>query len=104
MKGRGELFSLGIGKDCIYISPHSNAGFKFELICLKVNTGDELWRTDVRATDRLVLLGRGHHNVYISEQDGGVVVFGAESHGLYVEKFEKSSGKRLFRFCTADMK
>jgi hypothetical protein len=44
----------------------------------------------------------GYHDHWaeLAERDGTVYVFGAESHGMYLEAFDATTGAARFRFCT----
>jgi hypothetical protein len=50
--------------------------------------------------NRSSLGGVAKHVIDIRYQDKIVYVFGAESHGMYVEAFDAGSGECIYRFCT----
>jgi hypothetical protein len=101
-QGRDNL-SISIGEDRAYVALHDSCGFRYLLVCLDVNgkAGEVRWTSEVWGSGRRVLGGRGHHDVSLVEQDGHVIVFGQESHGMYIECFEVETGKNLFRFRTS---
>ena len=41
-----------------------------------------------------------NHRVESVSSEGSVLVFGGESHGMYLEAFDEKTGKCLYRFCT----
>ena len=78
----------------------SGGGFNYMIAGLSSNGGDFRWKADVWATGRLCLAGGGFHAVELIEQDGTLFVFGAETHGMYLEAFHVVTGKPQYRFCT----
>jgi hypothetical protein len=74
--------------------PFNTAGFE--------GTGEKaVWLANVWATGRDAMSGIGTHWVELNETKGVVYVFGAESHGMYLEAFDNATGKCAFRFCTS---
>ena len=76
------------------------SGFPFKLAGFTGEGGKPAWKVDVWAAGRTSLAGEGHHWVELKEKGDTVFVFGAESHGMYLEGFEAATGKCRFRFCT----
>jgi hypothetical protein len=77
-----------------------DSGYPFKLASFNGKGGNPVWVADVWASRRGFSSGVGHHRVELQEATGSVFVFGAESHGMYLEAFEAATGKCLFRFCT----
>jgi hypothetical protein len=62
--------------------------------------GKPAWKADVWSAGRTILAGRSYHKVELRQKGDTVYLFGAESHGMYVEAFDVATGKCRFRFCT----
>jgi hypothetical protein len=75
-------------------------GFRYKLAGFTGKGGEPAWVADVWAAGRKALGGHGVHRVELVERDGTVFVFGAESHGTYLEAFDAVTGKCRYRFCT----
>jgi hypothetical protein len=77
-------------------------GFRYELACYMPVGGAPAWVVDVWSAGRTCAGGGGFgcHRVELREKGGRIYVFGAESHGMYLEVFELATGKCLYRFCT----
>ena len=78
----------------------SGGGFPYKLACLAGKGGKPVWTTEVWAAGRLILMGKGVHRLELAENDDTLFVFGAESHGMYLEAFDSATGKCRYRFCT----
>ena len=91
---RGSWECAGVGK--ITASPDSflNAGFAYRI------DGGSRWSASVWSAGRDGLQGIGHHDVSMECAAGRLLVYGAESHGMYLEAFDAEKGTPLFRFCT----
>jgi hypothetical protein len=74
------------------------SGFRFPIAGWEGKGGKPSWERNVWAAGRQVLRGQGYHWVELAEKDGTVYVFGAESHGMYLEAFDLATGKCRFRF------
>jgi hypothetical protein len=98
---KGRHVSLCLSRERLFLGIHSDAGFPFTLVCVRARDGAKRWSADVWAAGRNKLSGKTSHFVEISEQGKLVVVWGAESHGMYVEAFDSETGNNLFRFCTS---
>jgi len=77
----------------------TGGGFRFTLAGFEGKGGKPVWTTDVWAAGRTVLGGYAAHRMELVEKDGSLFVFGAESHGMYLEAFDAATGKCLYRFC-----
>src|SRR5262245_4483562 len=77
-----------------------SSGFAFKLVGFEGKGGKPSWKADVWAAGRTGLGGSGHDWVELNEKAGSVFVVGAESHGMYLEAFDATTGKCQFRFCT----
>jgi hypothetical protein len=62
--------------------------------------GEPIWKGLVWGSGRTLLIGYSPHRVEAVEREGIVYLFGAESHGAYVEAFEGATGRCRFRFCS----
>lgn len=82
---------------------HGNysGGYPYKLVALDEKSGLQKWQADVWAARRGGSTGIGHHDVSMVVDEKAVTLFGMESHGAYVESFELSTGKPIFRFCTS---
>lgn len=90
------LFSA---KRAIVAAYSTAGGFEYQLASFESRGGKLAWKTEVWAAGRTVLAGEGAHRMALAEKNGVVFVFGAESHGMYLEAFDSLTGKCLYRFC-----
>jgi hypothetical protein len=95
-----DHLTVYIGEKRAYIALHDYGGFCYRLMCIQVASDKVLWTAQVWGSGRRMLFGAGHHDVEIVEQGERVVVFGQESHGMYIEGFNVDNGCNLFRFRT----
>jgi len=96
----GECLTGLLGDKRSVVAAFSDAGgFGYKLAGLEGKGGKPTWKTDVWAAGRTMLGGYAAHRMELQEKDGVVYVFGAESHGMYLEAFDGATGKCLFRFC-----
>jgi len=85
----------GMGRLIIDDLVFEGAGFAFDMKC------EGKWTARVWAANRdLKLGGPNSHQVMVSVSRGRLVVFGGESHGMYVEAFNVNTGAPIFRFST----
>jgi hypothetical protein len=77
-----------------------SGGFAFRVYGFAGKGGMPAWTADVWAAGRTMLLGDAGHRMQLVEKDGTLFVFGAESHGAYLEAFDLATGKCLYRFCS----
>jgi hypothetical protein len=88
-------------KRTVLISYTTLSGFPYKIAGFEGKGGEPSWKADVWAAGRTGLGGgEGHHWVELTAKDGSIFVFGAESHGMYMESFDIATGKVLCRFCT----
>jgi hypothetical protein len=90
-----------IGLDKSFIAVHCDAGFPFSIACFESASGKLLWRSDVWGAGRTMLMGVGFHNVTLQREDDLIIVFGGESHGMYIEAFDIETGENAIRFYTS---
>lgn len=83
----------------IIVDP-SASGFSYSIRRTDMNRNRTVWSSSVWAVNRTALAGVGAHQVELVISDERVFVFGAESHGAYLEAFDLSDGRPLVRFCT----
>jgi hypothetical protein len=76
-----------------------HGGFGYKLAAFDRKRGKTAWSADVWAGGRTILGGEAFHRIELVEEDGSLFVFGAESHGMYLEAFDAVNGKCLYRFC-----
>lgn len=85
------------GESCFIVASRDDSS-QFPLFRVDANSTRPLWRANVWAADRQRSYGYGFNIVETMLSKECVVVFGAESNTVYVEGFEKSTGKARFRF------
>lgn len=91
-----------IGDKYSALTPYSTAGAtEYRIIGYDNDKGRSIWSNVVWATGRSLVLGDSYHRVEVVTDDLTFFVFGAESHGAYLEAFDAKSGKSVFRFCTS---
>lgn len=78
----------------------SNGGFSFRVAGFKDNGGKPVWKSVVWGAGRTILAGSAPHWVELTATKDAVFVFGGECAGMFVEAFDATTGKCLFRFCT----
>lgn len=69
--------------------------------CFEVKGGKQLWKADIWAVHRVLLIGNAPHCLEVVATKDSVVIFGQETSGMYVEAFDSTTGKCRFRFCTS---
>jgi len=79
---------------------NSLAGSKYRLAVFTHSNEKPSWIAEVWAVNRLELLGVATHRAEVLLSGNVVCVFGAETHGVYIESFDRKTGKNLFRFST----
>ncbi len=95
----GEQVTIEDGDDVVQC--HAGmAGFAYPLEIRSKSDPDKVLKIHVWAAGRTVLAGVGVHQWELFIHQGKLYVFGAESHGAYVEIFRLSDGEPLLRFCT----
>ena len=96
-----DYLPVAISKDERYVAACSTyAGSPFQVARLDHFGQKAIWISDVWAVRRGVSTGPAHHLVEIAPKGDTVFVFGAETHGMYLEAFQSDTGKCLYRFCT----
>jgi hypothetical protein len=98
---QGMLFTTTLGEQNWYIARYPEKGYPFLLRSMGRKDGKAVWTAHVWAVRRGASTGVGSHRVEILERKDSVYVFGRESHGMYLEGFDKRSGNCRFRFCTS---
>lgn len=88
------------GEECCYVIFDVDSGFPCVLKAFSIETGRNLWSAQLWAAGRLVSRGAGYHEHCVVEQGDSVFVWGAESHGVYMERLSSQTGKVLSRFCS----
>jgi hypothetical protein len=83
-----------------FLGLHGISGFPFVLICIDRATGKLVWRTSVWATGRTMLFGIDFHRVSLRVNKKHIIVYGRESGGMYIEKFDIQTGDNVLRFST----
>ena len=96
-----ERVSVLITNKRTFIALHASAGFPFRLVSVRTGSGKLNWSASVWGAGRKTLGGVGFHNISMRLKDSQLFLFGAESHGVFVETFEASSGENYFRFCSS---
>jgi hypothetical protein len=76
--------------------------YPYDLVCVDLETGKELWLASIWASRRGVSTGApGRHPVEIRQLEGTVIVYGGGQAGMYIEGFDAKTGECRFRFCTS---
>ncbi|CAN5332434.1 hypothetical protein BH10PLA2_BH10PLA2_23320 [soil metagenome] len=86
--------------DFVFEADPKSSGRSYAIVAHNRITSKLLWSGKVWAVCRETLAGLGSHQIELVTSKDVLVVFGAESHGLYVEAFELKNGKPVIRFCT----
>jgi hypothetical protein len=89
------------GEELSFIARPVFRGYPFELLAVDSKTGKKQWSATVWAARRGGSSGpAGVNPVEIRREGDTVIVYGAESHGVYAEGFDAKTGTCRFRFCT----
>jgi hypothetical protein len=98
----GYYLTATSGQRSVIICVFAGHGFPFQVSCLETASGKLLWTRKVWATRYTHTSGpwRGHYADPV-QTESTVYVFGAESHGMYLEAFDLATGMNLFRFCSS---
>jgi hypothetical protein len=107
-KGEDDLrfhdrFAGVLGKDRSAVAAFGSVGGKYKLFGFgAAGAGvQRVYSADVWGSGRTGLATGVHdHWAELAEGNGAVYVFGAESHGMYMEAFDAATGTARFRFCT----
>lgn len=90
-----------VGEDRSAVAAFSMIGGRYTLSGYAGRGGRPAWTADVWGSGRTgVVSGFHDHWAEVIGQGDTLYVFGAESHGMYLEAFEAATGKVRFRFCT----
>jgi len=95
----GEELDFLVDSDRCYVAAHIDGGFEFPLICL-TRTGRVLWTAKVWSAHCQSAFGQCYQRVTLVSGKDRVLVFGAEPYAMFIEAFDKKSGKNHFRFST----
>jgi len=97
-----QLDVLLDGQRC-YLALQQDWGVEFPLICYDEMQG-VLWKTKVWSADAgacpIGLKGMFYQRVTLTDVKGRIIVWGAEPNAVFVEAFDKKTGRALFRFST----
>jgi len=89
------------GPDFSFVTRPTFRGYPFNLFAFDSATDAHLWTATVWAARRGMSTGnRGENPVEIRRSGAIVLVYGCESHGLYLEGFDARTGACKFRFCS----
>ena len=97
---QGSSISATVTDDSCYIAWHSQLDTSYELYSVDSQTGAMCWKAAVRTSDATGGSGFPWHVVEIKARGDCVIVFGATASELYIEAFERATGKVAFRFNT----
>jgi hypothetical protein len=76
-------------------------GYPFKLVGVDSKQSKRLWSATVWAARRGFSSGPpGVSPVEVRRHGDTVIVYGSESHGMYIEGFDSKTGKCRFRFCS----
>jgi hypothetical protein len=92
---RDGVEEVKIGGARIVAEPNAMGGFPYTVKC------DGKWEAKVWAAGRTTLGGVGYHRVSMVPAGETLFIFGAESHGAYLEAFAINDGTSQFRFSTS---
>jgi hypothetical protein len=96
--GADRLYFVPDGQRC-YLAVHSG-GFEFSMVCIDQSSHALLWKTKVWSAHCQSLRGLVGERLSLIIADDQVVVLGAESCAMFIEAFDKNTGKNRFRFST----
>jgi hypothetical protein len=99
--GRPPPVRALLAKDRLFVAVYISAPAPFHLYALDSSSGDVIWSTKVWAEGGFVdYTGVGSHEVEMQVQGNCVVVFGVAGGAMYIETFDTSTGKNMWRFGT----
>jgi hypothetical protein len=80
---------------------HNLTSYPYSFFCIDSPTGKVRWSQDVWAVRRGFSSGLlPEHHASFQLHDDMVIIYGAETHGMYVEAFDRATGECRYRFCS----
>jgi hypothetical protein len=98
--GQWDYCSVVIDSERLFVAAYPGFGASYTIASIDRQSGQLLWTAWVWGAGRTILNGQGYHDVALQQQGDVLLLFGAESHGMYVEAFRANTGENVFRFCT----
>src|SRR5262249_17086761 len=94
-----------VGRGQSFIALYNDHGDRFTLVCLDTLSGRELWRSEVWARGGENFGGPGsgpgpYHEASLIVKENEIAVAGYCLGAVYLEKFDRRTGKAILRFCT----
>lgn len=94
--------SVHLDPEMCFVAIYSDSGYPFVLRRVDLASRAIAWQAEVWAVRTGFSSGsEGAHSVELKRNGKQMLVFGAESHGTYLEAFDVRTGDCDFRFCTS---
>lgn len=92
--------SIDCRNNIVAIALFSDVATSYELRCYKLNDSKHqlLWAQKIWAGNRRLATGNHNHAASVSLSGSDVVVFGIDSHSIYIETFDVEKGSPKVRF------
>ena len=103
IKLESDCVSALISAGKYYLAIHRRQSGHYNLVCLKSESAEILWRTQGWGSPSWVSIrgSVGDHWMTVTRQGDRIVVFGVGAFGANVEAFNAKNGSNLFRFSTS---
>jgi hypothetical protein len=98
-ESRMDLADVLLEKGVCFLALHTDYPLGFTLICCQAGRG-VLWESDGWGPACGPIYGVIYNRLGVVAKEDRVVVFGAEPLAVYIEAFDRKTGKNLFRFCS----
>ena len=98
LTNRHGYLTISLGKRHCHIANFDDAGFRFPLYSVDLETQQLAWTQKVWASGRHLAYGPSFHKVELSEQGDRLFVFGCDPQAIYFECFDVKTGKPTCRF------
>ena len=89
----------------VAFSIHAWVSTNYRLFLFDLREQKIVWETEVFCEDLLFFAGSGtgypHWTEIVFDQEGQIIVFGASNQSMYIEAFDRQTGKVRFRFSTS---
>jgi len=100
--GATSTFVIAMQADAAFVATYEDTPSEYQLVRIDVASGSRCWSASVWAAGGFTnYMGRGWHRAEVVSGRESVYVLGAASDCLYIEGFDRDSGKNILRFSTA---
>jgi len=96
---RPVSFSALLEQEHCFLACHDEVGYSYRLVCFQRESGKKVWDSEVwDSATQVDATGSWHNYVAVQRKDERVIVIGAGVYCLYIEAFDRKTGRNEFRF------